>query len=97
MKTLSIVLFIFFSLKVFAHGGHTHSSTPTSTSRTKIGAIGDSESPFSVGFKLRSGYEYGAYIGAMPSLNSFFGGDELSLNLNYEFQLRQFNTESQTT
>ena len=97
MKTLSIVLFIIFSLKVSAHGGHTHSSTPSSSSRTKISSVGDSESPFSVGFKLRSGYEYGAYIGALPSLNSFFGGDELSLNLNYEFQLRQFNTEPQAS
>lgn len=97
MKTLSIFLFTIFSLKAFAHDGHSHSSTPSSSSRAKIGSIGDSESPFSVGFKLRSGYEYGAYIGALPSLNSFFGGDELSLNLNYEFQLRQFNTEPQAS
>lgn len=95
MKIFILILFTISALDVFAHGGHTHSSAPSNSSRTKIGAMTENESPFSVGFKLRSGYEYGAYVGAIPSVNSFFGNDELSLNLNYEFQLRQFNTETQ--
>jgi hypothetical protein len=95
MKILYIILFTVFSSKVMAHGGEVHSSAPSSSSLTKSNFSSNSESPFSVGFKLRSGYEYGVYVGALPSVNSYFGSDELNLNLNYEFQLRQFNSESQ--
>lgn len=96
MKTLIIIPFTIFSLKVFAHGGEVHSSAPASSSLTKSSFSNNSETPFSVGFKIRSGYEYGAYVGALPSVNSFLGDDELNLNLNYEFQLRQFAADSQT-
>ena len=78
-----------------AHGGHTHSSAPATSSILKLG-ITDSESPMSINFKLRSGQEFGQYVGALPSVNSFFGNEEISLNLNYEFQFRQFNSDRQS-
>ena len=78
-----------------AHVGHSHSSAPASSSITKFGTT-DGESPLSINFKLRSGQEFGQYVGALPSVNSFFGNDEVSLNLNYEFQFRQFSSEQQS-
>lgn len=76
-----------------AHEGHSHSASPAASSSTRFAGSVDSESPLSVNFKLRSGYEFGQYIGALPSLNSYFGNEDVSLNLNYEFQFREFGTE----
>lgn len=95
IRTIGIISFLFFSSKVMAHGGEVHTSAPASSSLTNLTFLSNSESPFSIGFKLRSGYEYGGYIGASPIVSSYFGNDELSLNINYEFQLRQFNSEVQ--
>lgn len=96
MKSFFAILISIFSTIVLAHGGHGHSSSPSGTSRTKFSTSSDAENPFSINFKLRSGYEYGSYLGAMPSINSFFGNDELSINLNYEFQMRQFSASQQS-
>ena len=79
-----------------AHEGHVHSDSPSASSSTKFTGSIDSESPLSVSFKLRSGYEFGQYIGAIPTLNSYFGDEELNLNLNYEFQFREFSTAKTT-
>lgn len=86
---LFILLFLS-GLNAFAHGGHSHSSAPSNLSKTTFGSSVEGESPFSVGIKLRSGYEYGNYVGALPNINSYFSNDEISLNMNYEFQFRQF-------
>ncbi len=79
-----------------AHEGHTHAASPTASSSTKFSGSINGEDPLSVNFKLRSGYEFGQYVGAIPSLNSYFGDEELNLNLNYEFQFREFATAKTT-
>lgn len=76
-----------------AHEGHSHSDSPVASSSSRFAGSVGSESPLSVNFKLRSGYEFGQYIGALPSLNSYFGNEDVSLNLNYEFQFREFGSE----
>ena len=93
---LSLFLFCLFqNQKAQAHSGHSHTAAPVATSISKFGAI-ESESPMSIGFKLHSGQEFGQYVGALPSINSFFGNDEISLNLNYELQVRQFSSDKQS-
>lgn len=97
MKSIITTLLLLSGVTVFGHGGEVHTSAPSNTSRSDFGSSSGAESPFSMGFKLRSGYEYGSYLSALPSINSFFGSDELSLNMNYEFQIRNFNESNQST
>lgn len=97
MKNLLVIfLFCIFQIQTAqAHSGHSHSSAPATSSISKFGTS-DNESPLSINFKLRSGQEFGQYVGALPSVNSFFGNEEISLNLNYEFQFRQFSSDQQS-
>ena len=93
---LSLFLFCIFQSHIAqAHGGHSHTSAPATSSVSKF-AITDGESPLSLNFKIRTGQEFGQYMGALPSLNSFFGNEEIGLNLNYEFQFRQFSSDKQS-
>lgn len=95
MPLLGSVFFMFCIFQVYvaqAHEGHTHGAAPANSSVFKF-AETDSDSPMALNFKLRSGQEFGQYVGALPSINSFFGNEEISLNLNYEFQVRQFSSE----
>lgn len=96
MKIIVVILISSLGSFVLAHNGHSHSSSPAGSSRTKFGSSSDNESPLSLSFKVRSGYEYGNYMAGLPSINSYFGEDELNLNLNYEFQIRQFSSEQQS-
>ena len=98
MRVLSVVVLsfnlLFFNLTIaWAHEGESHGSSPVSSSSTSFGGSSENDSPLSVNFKLRSGYSYGSYFSAIPSLNSYFGDETLNLNLNYEFQMRQFSSE----
>lgn len=90
---LAIVFVLFSYSYLLAHVGHSHSSVPAASSNKNFTSAIDGESPLSINFKMRSGYEYGQFIGALPSLNSYFGNDEVHLNLNYEFRFREFLTE----
>ena len=85
-------LLLFISLISDAHEGHSHAATPTATSRSSFKSSIDSESPFAPTLKLRSGYEFGQFAGILPGFNTFFGNEDVSLNLNYEFQYREFST-----
>ena len=97
MKYLFFILStLFINFTVSAHGGHEHSSAPSGTSKAKFAGASDNENPFAIGVSIRSGYEFGSYVGVLPTISSFFGGDELGLNLNYEFLARQFNDAKQT-
>lgn len=95
-KTISIFLTgmsLFASFAAYAHGGESHGSSPVASSSSKFGNTVENEKPLAVGFKFRSGYEFGQFTGALPSLNSYVGNDEVNLNMNYEFQIRQFNSD----
>lgn len=91
LSFLLLLIFLVSGSNAYSHGGHAHSA-PANTSRTKFGSSSESESPLSLSFKVRSGYEFGSFVGALPSVNSYFGNEEVSLNLNYEFQARQFDS-----
>lgn len=85
---------LFFNLTyTWAHEGESHGSSPVFSSSASLGGSIENDSPLSVNFKLRSGHAFGSYFSVIPSLNSYFGDETLNLNLNYEFQLRQFSSE----
>lgn len=95
MTKIFILVFCLHSI-VSAHVGHSHGSAPVTSSTTKLGGEASAENPLSVSFKIRAGNEFGEYYSAQPGLNGFFGNDEVNLNVNYEFQLRQFSSSPQS-
>lgn len=85
---------LFFSLSpIWAHEGEDHGSGPVLSSSASFSGASENGNPLSIDFKLRSGYSYGSYFSAIPSLSSYFGDEALNLNLNYEFQFRQYSSE----
>ncbi len=95
MKKIFIFVFCLHSI-VSAHVGHSHGAAPAATSTIKLGGEASAENPLSISFKIRAGNEFGEYYSAHPGLSSYFGNDEINLNLNYEFQLRQFSSSPQS-
>ncbi len=95
MTRIFILVFCLHSI-VSAHVGHGHGAAPVASSTTKLGGEASADNPLSISFKIRAGNEFGEYYSTHPGLGAYFGNDEVNLNINYEFQLRQFSSGPQS-
>lgn len=93
---LSTYLFFLMSFEVaLAHEGHSHASTPSiSSGLSSVDLASAIESPMTFSFKSRLGHEDGQYSALMPGIYSYFGDDQMSTNLSYEYRFRNFSNQS---
>ncbi len=80
---------------IFAHEGHSHTSTPSiSSGLNSIDLASAVESPLTFSFKTRLGYEEGQYSALAPAVYSHFGDDQMGTNLSYKYRFRSFSNQA---
>lgn len=97
MKKIILCFLLNFTLieKGVAHEGHSHGSTPsTRTSPNSLDLASSIQNPLTFSLKARVGAEDSQYYSYTPGLFSYFGDEQVSTSLSYEFRFRDYSSLS---